>query len=96
MKLRKKPGYVFISTQPISKDQMLAIDKATENISTDSKEFGQKTPSQRLRSVMYILWEQNAPKQLNPDTGDLENVEFDLFYKRELNKIIDHYKTKLD
>jgi len=26
----------------------------------------------------------------------MEYVDFDLFYKRQMNKIIDHFKTKLD
>ena len=41
-------------------------------------------------------WEQTQPKQINPDNGQLELVEFDLFYKRQLNKIVEHYKTKLN
>ena len=55
-----------------------------------------KTPSQRLRNVLYVHWEQTQPKQINPDNGQLELVEFDLFYKRQLNKIVEHYKTKLN
>lgn len=49
-----------------------------------SKEIDQKTPSQRLRNVLYVLWEQEGSK------GD-----FDTFYKEQLNKIIEHYKSKL-
>lgn len=43
-----------------------------------------KTPSQRLRGVIYRYFE-----QLNSDTT------FDDFYKKEMEKIIEHYKTKL-
>ena len=89
--LIKKPGYVLISTNAISQDQIDAVEKATTNA-----EFSEKTPSQRMRGVMYKLWEKTQPKTLNGDSGEMEYVDFDLFYKRQMNKIIDHFKTKLD
>ena len=48
-----------------------------------------------MRGVIYKLWEQTQPKQANVDTGSLEYVDFDLFYKRKMNEIINHLKTKL-
>ena len=89
--LIKKPGYVLISTSVINQDQIDAVEKATTNA-----EFSEKTPSQRMRGVLYKLWEKTQPKTLNGDTGEMEYIEFDLFYKRQMNKIIDHFKTKLD
>jgi hypothetical protein len=89
--LIKKPGYVLISTNAINQDQVDAVEKATSNA-----EFSEKTPSQRMRGVMFRLWEKTQPKTLNGDTGEMEYVEFDLFYKRQMNKVIDHFKTKLD
>ena len=89
--LIKKPGFVLISANAINQDQIDAVEKATTN-----SEFSEKTPSQRMRGVMYKLWEKTQPKTLNGDTGEMEYVEFDLFYKRQMNKIIDHFKTKLD
>lgn len=44
-----------------------------------------KTESQRLRAVLFRVHEQ----------GNGE-VDFETFYKSEINRIIDHYKTKLD
>ena len=64
-----------------------AVEKASSSIEHESTEFGNKTPSQRLRNVLYVHWEQTQPKQINPDNGQLELVEFDLFYKRQLKKI---------
>lgn len=87
----KKPGYVLISTSTINQDQVDAVEKATTNV-----EFSEKTPSQRMRGVMYKLWEKTQPKTMNGDSGQMEYVDFDLFYKRQMNKIIDHFKTKLD
>ena len=88
--LIKKPGYVLISTNSINQDQIDAVEKASTNA-----EFSEKTPSQRMRAVIYKLWEKTQPKTLNGD-GEMEYVDFDLFYKRQMNKIIEHFKTKLD
>lgn len=43
-----------------------------------------KTQSQRLRDVLFLVNSQN------------ENIDFDVFYKNELEKIITHYKSKLN
>ena len=88
--LIKKPGFVLISANAINQDQIDAVEKATTNA-----EFSEKTPSQRMRGVLYKLWEKTQPKTMNGD-GEMEYVDFDLFYKRQMNKIIDHFKTKLD
>ena len=90
-RLIRKPGYVLISANHINQDQIDAVEKVTSN-----SEFNEKTPSQRMRGVLYKLWEKTQPKTLNGATGEMEYVDFDLFYKRQMNKIIDHYKTKLD
>ena len=44
-----------------------------------------KTKSQRLRNTLYVYWNQTKPI----DT-------FKEFYALEIEKIIDHYKSKLD
>ena len=85
----KQPGYVVISTKPISQQQIDAVDEATVD-----REFDTKTPSQRLRSVLYILWEQTQPKEIGPD-GSTVYVDFDLFYKRKMNELIRFVKDKL-
>ena len=45
----------------------------------------EKSPSQRLRSVLYRLWEQSG----KPNTSEQ-------FYREQMEKIIEHYKGKLD
>ena len=89
--LIKRPGYVLISTNPLNQGQVDAVEKATINA-----EFNEKTPSQRLRAVVFKLWEKTQPKQINGDSGEMEYVDFDLFYKRKMNEIINHLKTKLN
>lgn len=44
-----------------------------------------KTESQKLRAVLYRYHEQKE-----------SDIDFDIFYKSELEKIITHYKSKLE
>jgi len=46
-----------------------------------------KTSSQRLRGVLYKLYQQ---------TQDVRTVDFEAWYRMEMNRIIDHEKAKLD
>ena len=85
----KQPGYVVISTMPISQKQLDAVETATID-----REFENKTPSQRLRNVLYVLWEQQQPKETSPE-GVTSYVDFDLFYKRKMNELINFIKNKL-
>lgn len=68
--------------------------KAAENIDESEHEAmdsidldlidDKKTPSQRLRNVLFVKWKQEG--------GD---GEFKEYYKVYMEKIIDHYKAKL-
>ncbi len=49
-------------------------------------EKGQKTASQRLRNVIYLLWKK--------DNHNYEDSN--LYYEFMMNKLIEHYKEKLD
>ena len=44
-----------------------------------------KSPSQRLRSVLFVLWKQG--NQLD---------SFENFYRQQMEKYIDHVKSKLE
>lgn len=44
-----------------------------------------KTESQRLRAVLFLVHQQASP-----------DMEFENWYKSEMEKIIAHFKTKLD
>jgi hypothetical protein len=43
-----------------------------------------KSPSQRMRSVIFLMWKQ---------TG--EELPFEVFYHQTMERIIDHLKSKL-
>ncbi len=51
-----------------------------------------KSPSQRLRAVLYRYWN-NSERMNKPPMVDLP---FDNWYASEIERIINHYKTKLD
>ncbi len=48
------------------------------------KEIVHKSPSQRMRSVIFLLWKQTQ-----------EELPFEVFYVSTMEKIIDHLKSKL-
>jgi len=78
--LRNIPGIVLVSTDKITDAEVDAVSYATSDFG-----FKQKTHSQRLRSVIYRLWEQEA-----------KEYEFDVYYANKMNQLINHYKEKLN
>lgn len=76
---RNKFCKVLLSDSGITAPEEVLIDEVKIQ---DGRKI--KTQSQRLRAVLYRLWE-----QLN--TGQ----EFDQFYKSETDKVIEHFKSKL-
>jgi len=70
-------GYLLYFKNPPKPEEVNLPDFAPE-FKTD------KTPSQRLRGVLFVLWEQSGKQ------GD-----FDTFYKRKLEEVIEHFKGKL-
>lgn len=75
-------------------EYVTAAFKPTEEGKTDPEvldvpditpEFkGDKTPSQRLRAVLYVLWEQQKIQE-----------PFEAYYRRQVEKVIDSVKAKL-
>ncbi len=79
--LRKKPGMVMISSEGISEEDIKLVEEYTSEF-----EVGKgKTPSQRLRSVLYVVWEQ----------GD-QKYDFPIWYETQMERIINKYKVTLD
>lgn len=77
--MRNAEAWVIIAPSEINEeDVVLPTERADPSI-------GKKTPSQRLRAVLYRLWEQN-PK----------GVDFESFYRTTLEKVIDQFKERLD
>lgn len=61
-------------------------DPIDEEVEVKS-EVNEKTPSQRLRGVLFILWKQEYMDKYGT---------FNEFYQRTMEKVIDQYKLKLD
>ena len=76
---RGKPSMLYLSL----KDTI--SQKEIDQVNAIDAEFGGKTPSKRLRDVLYILFTQQ------PDGY----TEFDEFYKFKMNQITEHLKSKL-
>jgi hypothetical protein len=78
---RNQVSKVLFSTDNISKP----VKDTVIETAIDTDEPKDKTPSQRLRSVLFRYQEQEFPA-----------IDFEQFYKSEIEKIITHYKNKLN
>lgn len=77
-------SFCFLS---IKKEDFTQTEKELmEQIKADSLTNNAKTPSQRLRSVLYVLFTKN-------NEGF---AKFDAFYTHKIEQMIEHFKTKLD
>jgi hypothetical protein len=76
----------FMRLQSINLNAILTpLDEKDAPAYKIDKELEIKTPSNRLRSVLYVLWEQEGSKG-----------EFDDFYKKYMSKFIDAVKGMLE
>jgi hypothetical protein len=76
MQMHDNYGYLLFNANPISES----------DIPKECAEDKSKTPSKRLRSVLYLLWKQTA----TPDS------DFEIFYRDKMEKLIDQIKGRLD
>ena len=76
--LKQKLGFFFFAEKPISVDDIDIPDFVSEF-------KGDKTPGQRLRAVLYVLWEQKGKQGTADD-----------FYKQQVERFIDAVKEKLE
>ncbi len=77
---------LFFQLQGVNLDLTITpLDEKTTELQEIDKEAKQKTPSQRLRSVLFLIWKKEG-----------EQGFFDDFYKIRMEKIIDAMKAKLE
>ncbi len=76
--LRKKLAYVYISAQQISLPEQKMVDKM-------EPELVGKTPSLRLRNVLFVAWQQNPEGYHDADS----------FYRAKMEHIIETFKANL-
>ena len=72
---------VLISSDDISK----AEQEEVEQFTTDFEIGKTKTSSQRLRAVLYRVWEQGE-----------QAYDFPIWYESQMERIINKYKANLD
>jgi len=68
-------GYVLFSESTITDKDIPKADASDES----------KSPSQRLRAALFVLWKQRGEKQ-----------DFEVFYRQQMEKAIDRVKQLLD
>lgn len=73
-------GYLAYSPDPFTSDELKELDSLKVEFND-----GEKSPSQRLRAVMFRMYEQN------PERYDV----FNDFYNAKMEKLINHFKSKL-
>lgn len=56
-----------------------------DDIPTEDVEDKNKTPSKRMRSVIFVLWKQKG-----------SNGDFEVFYRNAIEKFIERVKNELD
>ena len=74
-----KQGWFGFSESPISAAEMLSVPEVKKEFPSD------RTPSERLRAVIYKYHQQQGGK---PE-------DFELFYRRQVEKLINVIKEKL-
>lgn len=81
---------ITLITRALSPEQMaklfFSVNKEILSVDIDEEIKEWKSPSQRLRAVLYRLWEQ-SDKTTYP--------EFELYYKAKMERVIDSLKEKL-
>lgn len=80
MTMNQSVCFLAVKPDPFSKEETNLIADLKADI-----ELQAKTPAQRLRGVLFRLWEQQ---------GDTE--DFTTYYEREMHKITEHFKSKLE
>lgn len=77
----QKYGYLVFSGQQLTPEQLEEIDKAKNDLYDNNK-----TPSKRLRNVLYVWYEQ--------DTKGFKT--FEDYYLYQMERIIENVKSKLE
>jgi hypothetical protein len=66
------------------------MDYSSDGKTEIKNPLGTKSPSQRLRAILFVLHKQLSAK------GKLEGQNFDTFYSNQYEAVIASYKDQLD
>jgi len=76
--LKGKSGFAVFKPARITEEDIIKLPEEIREFKSD------KTPSQRLRAVIYLNWKQTSQKET-----------FDTYYRKQVNYFIEKYKEKL-
>lgn len=82
--LANKEAFIAIKENDIKKSDLEGLKLPDAQV-----EVSEKTPSQRQRAILYLLWKQQGGRE---GTGKSS----DQFYRDNMEVIINHLKAKLD
>jgi hypothetical protein len=77
--LQEKLGWFVFSEAEIEPEDLVSLPKIKQEFRSE------KTPSERLRAVLYVLWDHQSIKE-----------PFDAFYKRYMENLIERIKEKIN
>lgn len=80
---------IIILTDSQTEVEDIDIDSVLKNLPENDTFDNYKSPSQRLRTILWHLYRQKLGRKPT-------NEEFADFYKKEYDKLIAKYKTELD
>lgn len=76
---------LFMELQGINIDLLITPKDEEAPMYKVEKDLQSKSQSQRMRSVLFILWKQ-----------DNEGLDFETFYKNKTEKVIEKYKSMIE
>lgn len=82
-------GFVVLTDTLIGNEVKIDIDDILRNMPENDAIDNYKSPSKRFRDILWRLLEQDLKREPTKE-------EFADFYKREYDKICNHYKDKFD
>ena len=86
---RGDSGMLVLTDSPVGNEVKVDVDDIIKNLPENDALDNYKSPSKRFRDILWKLLEQDLKRKPTPE-------EFADYYKKEYNKICEHYKTKFN
>lgn len=86
---RGNTGFVVLTDSVVGNEVDFDVDEIIANLPENDTLDNRKSPSRRLRDIMWVVLKQKLGKESSRE-------EFADYYKREYEKLANHYKLKLD
>lgn len=86
---RGDSGMLILTDSPVGNEVKVDVDDIIKNMPENDALDNYKSPSKRFRDILWKLLEQDLKRKPTPE-------EFADYYKKEYNKICEHYKTKFN